>query len=317
MQITAVQEVQIPVLSAMLLAGCAGKLTRTIRLGSMDEGLGPTSLFPLQLRRPMAMLICAIECGLGIGLIVTAGDLGRGEVADALRLGTCVFFTIGLCALLELRTSRPDVGCGCFGDFSTAPVSGRTIARAVLLAIAALSTIGLPPLRLDQPGTGASLLLGIFAAELVVMVALSPELGEGLVRLGYSEPCELRALAVERTLAALRKSAQWRRHADMITADTPADVWREMCWRYVVFPSGYGGRPAEIVFAVYLRQRRPPVLCALVDATTAEVIPWPEPPARPGWSRRLASLGRAADLRHVREPAHAGPASDLPFSTDL
>jgi hypothetical protein len=313
MQITAVQEVQIPVLSAMLLGGCAGKLIRTIRMGSMDEGLGPTALFPLQLRRPVAMLTCAIECALGLGLIVTAGSVGRGEVANAVRLGTCVFFTIGLCALLELRTSRPDVGCGCFGNFSTAPVSGRTIARSVLLAMAAMITIGLPPLRLHQPGTGASLLLGIFAAELVVMGALSPELGEGLVRLGYSEPCELRTIAVERTLAALRKSAQWRRHAGMITADAPVDVWREMCWRYVVFPSDYAGRPAEIVFAVYLRQRRPAVLSALVNATTAEVIPWPGLPARPGWFRRLAGLPwpghlAAADLR---------PASDLPVSTDL
>jgi hypothetical protein len=291
MQITAVQEVQIPVLSAMLLGGCASKLIQTIRLGSMDAGLGPTALFPLRLRRSVAMLMCAIELGLGVGLIVTAGNVGRGEVADALRLGTGVFFLVGLCALLELRFSRPNVGCGCFGDFSTAPISGRTLARSVLLAAAALITIGLPPLRLHQPGTGASLLLAIFAAELVVVGALSPELGEGLVRLGYSEPCELRTLAVARTLTALRKSAQWHRHAGMITADDPADVWREMCWRYVVFPSRYADRPAEIVFAVYLRQRRPAVLSALVDATTAEVLPWPALPARPDWSSRLARLG--------------------------
>jgi hypothetical protein len=131
--ITAVQEVQIPILSAMLLGGCAAKVLRAVRLGSIDAGLGPTALFPLRLRRPLAVLVYAIECGLGIGLIVTAGDAGRGEPADAVRLGTGLLFLVAVCALLELRSSRPDVGCGCFGDFSTAPVSWRTLARSVLL----------------------------------------------------------------------------------------------------------------------------------------------------------------------------------------
>jgi hypothetical protein len=121
----------------------------------------------------------------------------------------------------------------------------------------------------------------IFAVEFAVIGALSPELGEGLVRLGYAEPCELRTLAEERTLTALRRSAQWRRHAGMITTDEPADMWREMCWRYVVFPSRHADREAEIVFAVYLRQRRPAVLSALVDTATGAVLPWPALPARP------------------------------------
>jgi len=318
MQLSAVQEVQIPVLSAMLLGGCAAKLVRTMRLGSMDAGLGPTALFPLRLRRPLAMLVYAIEFGLGVGLIVTAGNIGRGEVVDAVRLGTGLLFLVAVCALLELRTSRPDVGCGCFGDFSTAPVSGRTLARSVLLAVAALVTIGLPPLRLHQTGTSASMLLGIFAVELVIIGALSPELGEGLVRLGYSEPCELRMLSVERTLTALRRSAQWRRHAGMITSDTPSDVWREMCWRYLVFPCRPAGRPAEIVFAVYLRQRRPVVLSALVDPATAEVLPWPALPARPDWPLRLARLRRPGQLTMTAWPVRPrAPGDDLPLSNDL
>ncbi len=324
MQLSAVQEVQIPVLSAMLLGGCAAKLVRTMRLGSVDAGLGPTALFPLRLRRPLAVLVYAIELGLGVGLIVTAGNIGRSEVANAVRLGTGLLFLVAVCALLELRTSLPDVGCGCFGDFSTAPVSGRTLARSVLLAVAALITIGLPPLRLHQSGTSALMLLGIFAAELVVIGALSPELGEGLVRLGYSEPCELRILTAERTLTALRKSAQWRRHAGMITSDTPADVWREMCWRYLVFPCRPAGRPAEIVFAVYLRQRRPVVLSALVDAATAEVLPWPALPARPDWPLRLARLRprRPGQLAMTARQAGPGarpgvPGDDLLLSNNL
>ncbi len=141
-------------------------------------------------------------------------------------------------------------------------MSGRTLARSALLAASALVTVGLPPLRPPQPGPAAILPLGIFAAELALIAVLSPEVGEGLVRLGYSEPCELRILPAERTLAALRRSSQWRRHAALITSAEPVDMWRELCWRYVVFAGEADGRPVELVFAVFLRQHRPAIQAA-------------------------------------------------------
>jgi len=299
MLITAVRVVQIPLLSAMLLGGCTAKLTRTLRLGSVDAGLGPTALFPMRLRRPAAMTVCTIEFGLGAGLIVTAGHVGAGWPANSVRLGTGVLFLVATCALLELRDTRPDVGCGCFGEFSSAPVSARTIARAALLAVAAFATIDMPPLRVPDRGSALALLLGILAAELAVLGALSPELGEALVRLGYSEPCELRVLAEDRTLSSLRRSAQWRKHAGEITAAAPVDMWRELCWRYVAFASRVDGRETEIVFAVYLRPRRPPVHSALTDAATSEVIPWPAPLVRPAWPLRLARQARQAGLARL------------------
>jgi hypothetical protein len=206
-----IQAVQIPLLSAMLLGGCAAKLTRIVRVGSLDAGLGPTALFPLRLRRPIAVATCAAEFGCGVGLIVTAGAFGHGGPANAVRFLTALLFIVATCALIELRTSHPGTGCGCFGEFSRTPVSGRTLARAALLAVAALATIGLPPLHLPRPGLEAVRLGLILAAELVVIAVLSPELGEALVRLGYSEPCELRRLPAVRTLTALRRSSQWRR----------------------------------------------------------------------------------------------------------
>ena len=75
-----------------------------------------------------------------------------------------------------------------------------------------------------------------------MIAALSPEVGEGLIRLGYSEPCELRTLPSARTLAALRRSKHWRRYSGLITSDTPGDVWRELCWRYVVYPGRLDGQ---------------------------------------------------------------------------
>jgi hypothetical protein len=281
--ITVVQTVQIPLLSAMLLGGCTTKLVRVIRLGSVAAGLGPTALFPMRLRRPVAMAMCALECGLGIGLIVTAGRIGRGAPATCVRLGTGLLFLVATCALLELRAARPDIGCGCFGDFSHSPIDWRTLTRSALLSVAALITISLVPLQPPVSTSAAAVLLAIFAGELAVIAGLSPELGEALVRLGYSEPCELRIVPTERTLTALRRSKQWRRHAGILTADEPVDVWRELCWRYLVFPAKHGDRDAEIVFAVFLGQRRPLIHAALVDAASGEAVPWAALPARPHW----------------------------------
>jgi hypothetical protein len=319
--LTAAEDVQIPLLSAMLLGGCFAKLARVLQTRTVIAALGPTVLFPLHMRRPAAIFLCAAEFGLGIGLIVTAGRLGRGAPASAVRVMVAILFVVATCALLELRNTRPDLGCGCFGEFSTAPVSSRSLARSALLAVAALATIGLAPLQPPRAGTPAATMLGILAAELALIGALSPELGEGLVRLGYTEPCELRLLPAERTLAALRKSSQWRRCAGIITADAPADLWRELCWRYVVFPGRCRDRDAEIIFAVYLKQRRPPIRVAVIDSATGEVLPWPLP-GRPGRGPqpvpRPAAPGRsAAATGSAVAAAPRGRGSSLPFSSDL
>ena len=69
----------------------------------------------------------------------------------------------------------------------------------------------------------------------------------------------MRRVPVSRTLAALHGSAPWRHYRDYLLATDPVDVWREGCWRYVVFPGTVDGRRVEVVFAVYLESRRPPV----------------------------------------------------------
>lgn len=288
--LAAIREVQIPLLAAMLLAGCYTKLRRTLRTGSVDEGLGPTALFPMRLRRPIAITVCVIEAGLGLGLIVTV-RIGPGAPAMCVRLGTFLLFVVATTALIELRQIRPDVGCGCFGDFSTAPIGGRTLARSALLAIAALATVGSPPIS-TPTATAALELLGVLLAELLLIGVLSPEVGEALIRLGYSEPCEVRNVPAARTLAVLRRSKSWRRYAGLITADAPVDMWRELCWRYVVYPGSYLSQPTEIVFAVSLQRRRRAVHAALVDGATGLPVPWP--PAKTGPARPLLrSLGLA------------------------
>jgi hypothetical protein len=316
--LNAIREVQIPLVAAMLLGGCAAKLVRGLRTGSLDAGLGPTALFPTRLRRPLAVTMCVIECGLGLGLIVTAGGFGGGAPATCVRLGSGLLFLVATSALIELRETRPDVGCGCFGDFSTAPVSGRTMARSAFLAAAALCTIDLQPIRQPKSGSAALELLAILCVELILIGALSPEVGEGLIRLGYSEPCELRDVPTGRTLAALRRSKQWRRYSGVITSDRPADVWRELCWRYVVYPSSYRGRPVELVFAVFLQQRRPAIHATMVDSGTSLPIPWPAALAGPARSGPSALRRLPRRLSPGLPAAQASPAQpDMQFSTDL
>lgn len=311
---SALREVQIPLLASMLLLACAGKAMRAARLRSVGEGLGPTTIFPLRLRRPAAMVMCATELSLGFALLVTAGHMVPwASAATFARLGTTLLFATATAALIELRAHRPDVGCGCFGELSTSPVSLRTIARSFLFTIAAAATVGVPPMRLTADGIipgavhgtlGARLLVGMVVAEVAMICALSPEFGEALVRLGYREPCERRPLSSQRTLAALRASKAWRRHAAMLTSTEPADMWRELCWRYAVFPGHMDGRQTEVVFAIYTRRWGPPIRAAIVDAMTGEVLGGT---GQPGFARGSHPGGPpwTPDREHALEPARS------------
>ncbi|HWG12347.1 MAG TPA: MauE/DoxX family redox-associated membrane protein [Streptosporangiaceae bacterium] len=283
----AIREVQIPLLTVMLLGGCGAKALKVLKTRNMAVGLGPTALFPLRLRRPIAMAMCATECGLGIALIITAGSFGAGMPATVVRTGVSVLFLIAVGALIELRERRPEAGCGCFGDLSVSPVGARTIARSALLAVAAIATIGQPPLQMPESGRAAGLWIALLVAEVLVLAGLSPEVGKALARLGYSEPCEVRRISVDRTLAALASSATWRQYASLIGAAAPVDIWRERCWRFVVYPGETGGLDVNVVFAVHLRSRRPQVRVAVLDAVTDEALTDP-PRTRPAPDREIS-----------------------------
>jgi Methylamine utilisation protein MauE len=314
----AIREVQIPLLAVMLLGGCVTKALQMMRAGSAADAIGPTALFPIYLRRPLAIVLCVAEGGLGVALVVTAAGFGGRVAAIGIRFGACLLFLVATSALIELRQSRPDVGCGCFGDFSTTPVSGRTIARSALLAAAALAAIGAGPITPPRTAAGWFGLPAILGAEVLLIGALSPEVGEGLVRLGYSEPCELRNVPAARTLALLRRSKYWRRYAGLITSDVPADVWRELCWRYIVYPARYEERQTDLVFAVFLQRRRPEVHVALVDSSTGAPVEWPAGKQRSRLPRWAALPGPRRELSPAFTQVQAqSAAGDLPLSTDL
>jgi hypothetical protein len=284
----ALRDLQIPLLAAMLLGGCAAKGFRVVRARSLAPAMDATGLFPWRLRRPIMIATCVLEFTLGIALIATAipgdasfaGRAGPDEAAlpgTLARAVTALFFLVAVGTLYEVRERRPEAGCGCFGELSDTPVGLRTIARAAVLCAAAVVAIGAPPLGMPSTSAQAEILLGALALELALLAALSPEVAEILVRLGYSEPCELRRLPVARTLASLRASSQWRRYAGQLVSVTPTDVWREGCWRFVVFPGRAAGRPIDVVYAVYLQARRPPIRVAVLDEVIDELPPPPPP----------------------------------------
>lgn len=315
--LTSLREVQIPLLAAMLLGAGGTKMFRMVRTRSAGEQFGPTVLFPGHLRSPIAAALSLVELALGLGLVLTAGKIGAGAPATAFRLAACLLFVVLTCALVELRASRPEVGCGCFGYLSTAPVSLRTLARSTLLSLAGLATIGLGQIGWPRSPGAAVQLLAILSVEILAIGALSPEIGEGLIRLGYSEPCEVKDVPSQRTIAALRRSRQWRRYSPLMISDAPVDVWRELCWRFVVYPAHYEGRPADVVFAIYLQQHRPAIRAVVVDGGTGQTMPWPTAPIGRGRVRlRYATTAPAAAAGLALAPATALPA-EIAVSSDV
>ena len=218
--------------------------------------------------------MCATEVALGAALLVTAGPAGAGPPALAARATTALLFGTAAGALHELRARRPTAGCGCFGELSRTPVSWRVIARAALLCAAALSSIGIPPLRMPDSAGQAWLTLAAVTVELAVLAALSPEVGQVMIRLSHVDPCELREVPVGRTMSALHASTPWRRYQRFLVAAAPVDVWREGCWRFMVFPGILASRHVDVVFAIHLADRGAPVRVGMLDVAAGLAQPW-------------------------------------------
>src|SRR6185437_16654514 len=107
-----------------------------------------------------------------------------------------LLFGTGAGALWVLRARRPDAGCGCFGELSTTPVGWRVIMRAVLLCAAALPLIDAPPLHMPASAAQAWLTLGVIVGEVAVIMAMSLEISQLLLRLSHADPCEVREVPI-------------------------------------------------------------------------------------------------------------------------
>ncbi|WP_245765536.1 MauE/DoxX family redox-associated membrane protein [Nonomuraea jiangxiensis] len=253
-------ESQLPLLILLLLLGTGAKVGTVCSGGEPGalSRLGPAVLVPGRMQAPALLICAATEVALAAGLLLTTHPF--------FRWGTVAFFALSTYVLVELRRRRPDAGCGCFGEVSSAPVGLRSIGRTVVLTGMAGVSVWAP-----VPGWAAvfepSWLTG---AGLVVLAALSPEIEELIDRVRFRAPCEQRRGPAESaTLARLRSSGTWRAHRDELASAEPYDSWRELCWRFFAFRNH---RQDDVVFAVFLSGRRPAVRVAVVSAEDSEPL---------------------------------------------
>ncbi|MES9604855.1 MauE/DoxX family redox-associated membrane protein [Actinomadura sp. NPDC000929] len=264
--VTAIQNTQVLLLASVLLVACLAKLTiRERAAGAPDHVHGvpvPARLARLSaLRRSRGMTV-----GLGIG----EGLLGLALLVTShlsVRLATTVAFAAATWVVGELRVHRPDAGCGCFGALSAKKVDRRSVLRAMLFTCAAVVSLGAPHAGVDVLLDVPAQVGLMFAVEVALFVALSPELAElaGRHRLPRAAvPCERRRSPMPETYARLYESPAWAEHENAIRSAVPLDVWREGCWRFVAFPGRLSERDVEIVFAVSTSERDRAVRSAVV-----------------------------------------------------
>ncbi|GAA0960914.1 hypothetical protein [Actinocorallia libanotica] len=201
------------------------------------------------------ILALLVECVLCVLLLFSAHLL--------VRLATAMLLVSATWVLDEMRALRPGQGCGCFGVLSNVPVTRMTVLRTGLLGVAAAVAVpvqdtGLQVLA-DLPGWRSLL----FVVEVGLIAALSPEISTVVRR--RRVPCERRAVPLRETFTALHASEPWRRYG-LSRKAAPAEVWREACWRFLVYPLADG---SEVVFAVSLADG------GVRAATTDEVLAAP------------------------------------------
>ncbi|MFI7701993.1 MauE/DoxX family redox-associated membrane protein [Nonomuraea sp. NPDC049480] len=254
-------ESQLPILIVLLVMGTVAKVS-TVRAGGEPGALsrlGPAVLVSGRMLAPALLVCAASELVLAIGLLLTTHPI--------FRWGTVGFFALSTYVLLELRRRRPDAGCGCFGEVSSAPVGLRSIGRTVVLTGMAGVSVWAPVagwVAMTRPSW-------LMAAGVAVIAALSPEIEEMIDRVRFRAPCEQRRGPAESvTLSRLRASGTWRAHQDELASAEPYDSWRELCWRFFAFRNHDRD---DVVFAVYLSGRRPAVRMAVVSAEDSGSLP--------------------------------------------
>ncbi|GGS79100.1 hypothetical protein GCM10010176_022920 [Nonomuraea spiralis] len=258
---TGVLESQMPILIVLLVLGTGAKVVTVCKGGEPGalSRLGPAVLMPGRMQAPSLLVCAACELVLAGGLLLTT--------APIFRWGTVCFFAMSTYVLVELRRRRPDAGCGCFGEVSSAPVGMRSIGRTVVLT-------GMSALSVAAPVSGWAAMgrpTWLMAAGVAVLVLLSPEIEELFDRVRYRAPCEQRPGPAEQVmLSRLRSSGPWRVHQEVLASTEPYDSWRELCWRFFAFT---GRDRDDVVFAVYLSGRRPAVRVAVVANDGSDALP--------------------------------------------
>lgn len=280
-----------------LLDRRAAELARTSALGTL---LGTDRAVPAY------RLLGGVELLLGLLLLLPPAPVAEPLAAAALAAGFTGY-------LWYARRATPGASCGCLSARAT-PVTGRSIARAGLLVLAALfgavaAAGGAGPVGAagtdggvgtgGAGGTGGEYwltALGRHPAAAVTallvgaaaVVALSPEFDRHwllpLRRLRARLTHPLRGGSGVPLLASVQQlqlSAAYRQVAALLTSDV-REHWLAESWRMVCYSARYQGRAATAVFAVPVGEPAPErVRVAVVDdltgATLVRLAGAPEP----------------------------------------
>ena len=220
-------------------------------------------------------VVAAYRAVAGIELVV--GALLVAPPAVALEAYPAVGLSAGMLGYLAYAKVRaPDSSCGCLGDKET-PVQARGFVRAgVLVAagvLAAYGTAWWPAAVLDRPLAT----VGLLVAEVVLVVALSPELDHRWllplrrwrVRLAHPLAGGPAVIPLESSVQQLLRSGAYRSVVDRLRSDL-LDSWEEDGWRILTYAARTDDGPATAVFAVPLSDDRPDdVRVALVPESAA------------------------------------------------
>jgi hypothetical protein len=149
------------------------------------------------------------------------------------------------------RRTAPDASCGCLSE-KHAPIGARGLARAGLLAVAALFA-GPWPSILDSPVASA----GLLVLETGVVVALSAELDDywllplrrWRVRIRHPLANSQFEVPVASTVQQLQKSQAYQSVYPLLRSDL-LDTWDEGEWRILTYSAVRDGDRATAVFAV-------------------------------------------------------------------
>ncbi|MGR6316947.1 hypothetical protein Q2K19_08270 [Micromonospora soli] len=220
---------------------------------------------------PAYRLLGGVELTLGALLLLPPAARLEAAAATVLATGFLAY-------LAYARRAAPASSCGCLSARPT-PVSGRSLARAALLVVAAglagLFPAGWPTALATRPLAGGAMLL----AEVAAVAALSPELDAAwllpLRRLRARLTNPLRGgsgVPLLATVHQVQLSDPYRRVAPLLRSDV-REHWDDGDWRFVGHAGLYQGRPVTAVFAAPLADHDPEaVRVAVVDDATGQTL---------------------------------------------
>ncbi len=222
-------------------------------------------------------VLTAYRAVAGVELVV--GALLVAPPAVALEAYVAVGLSVGMLGYLTYaKVVAPESSCGCLGDKET-PVQARGFLRAGMLVVAgvlaAYGTAWWPAAVADHPFAT----VGLLAAEVALVVVLSPELDHRWllplrrwrVRLAHPLAGGPAVIPLESSVQQLLKSDAYRSVADQLRSDL-LDSWEEDGWRILAYAARTEDGPATAVFAVPLRDYRPDDVRVALVPESAEAL---------------------------------------------